>query len=78
MTEFEKNVKGIRAFINMLEGRLTHAFDETDNDNFNPMDKLYENRFTISLRGKKCNLYFGATEYHSIIEMLETILEDMQ
>ena len=78
MTEFEKNVKGIKAFKNMLEGRLTHAFDETDNGNFDPMDELHENRFSLSFMGKSCKIYFGAFEYDSIITMLNNILEEYE
>lgn len=78
MTEFEQVKKQMIAFKKMLEGRLTHAFDETDNDNFDPMDELHENRFTLSFMGKSCKLYFGAIEYDSIITMLNTILEDYE
>lgn len=78
MTEFEKNVKAIRAFKNMLEGRLTHAFDETDNDNFEPFDTLQDNMFSLSFMGKSCKIYFGPGEYDSIITMLNNILEEYE
>ena len=78
MTEFEKEIKAIKAFKNMLEGRLMHAFDETDRNNFDPMDKLHENRFTLSFMGKQCKIHFGAFEYDSIIDMLNNILEEYE
>ena len=78
MTEFEKNVKAIRAFKNMLEGRLTHAFNEQDNENFTPMDTLQDNMFTLSYMGKSCKIYFGPVEYDSIITMLNNVLEDYE
>lgn len=76
MTEFEKNVKAIRAFKNMIEGRLTHAFNETDRNNFTPFDTLQENMFTLSFMGKSCKIYFGAFEYDAITIMIEKILEE--
>ena len=76
MTEFEKNVKAIRAFYNMLEGRLTHAFNETDRNNFEPFDTMQENMFTLSYMGKSCKIYFGPGEYDAITTMLEKILEE--
>lgn len=78
MTNEQQIIKGIKAFKNMLESRLGHAFDEMDNDNFKPMDTLYCNFFTLSFMGKECKLYFGPCEYDSIIDMLNNILEDMQ
>lgn len=74
----QKVLKSIKDFKNMLESRLCHAFDEMDNNNFDPMDTLYSNLFTLSFMGKECKLYFGPCEYDSIIEMLNNVLEDMQ
>jgi hypothetical protein len=70
--------KQIIDFKKMLESRLNHAFDERDeNDNESAMDKLYEQDFIITFMGKSCRIAFGATEYHSIIGMLEDILEEI-
>lgn len=78
MTNEQQIIKGIKAFKNMLESRLLYAFDAADNNNFDHMDTLYSNFFTLSFMGKECKLYFGSCEYDSIIDMLNNILEDMQ
>ena len=78
MTNEQQIIKGIKAFKNMLESRLCHAFDEMENDNFKPMDTLYSNFFNLSFMGKECKLYFGPCEYDSIIDMLNNVLEEMQ
>ena len=78
MTNEQQIIKGIKAFKNMLESRLLYAFDAADRNNFDHMDTLYSNFFTLSFMGKECKLYFGPCEYDSIIDMLNNILEEMQ
>ena len=73
MTEYEKK---IRDFRNMIEGRLAHAFDLMDNEDFSGMDELYEQKFTLSFMGKSCEISWGATEYDAITDMLTYILEE--
>lgn len=78
MTNYERIKQQIIDFKKMLDGRVTHAFDQRDeHDNELYFDELYSNCFELSFMGKSCKLFFGATEYHAIINMLETILGEM-
>ena len=78
MTDYERTIKSIRAFKNMLESRVTYAFDQRDeHDNEKPFDIMYREKFTLSYMGKSCSFYFGASEYHAIINALEMIIDEM-
>ena len=78
MTEYERTRKSLIDFKKMLEGRLTNAFDERDdNNNDAPFDELYENKFTLSFMGKTCEYYFGAQEYQATIDLINAVLEEM-
>ena len=59
------------SFKKMLEDALNNAVTLEE------MDKLYDENFTLSFMGQTCTICFGATEYYSILEMLENILEEM-
>ena len=78
MKEWERIQKSLIDFKKMLEGRLTAAFDERDdNNNDAPFDELYENKFTLSFMGKTCTFYFGAQEYQAVIDLIDSVLEEM-
>lgn len=68
--------KQMQDFLKMMQGRLQHAFDEQDNGNYAPMEKLYNQEFKISFMGKTCNLYFGAYEYQEIEQALQNIIDE--
>ena len=78
MTNYEHVKKSMIDFKKMLEGRVTYAFDQRDeHDNEAPFDELYSKCFDLKFMGKSCKIYFGATEFHAIINMIENILEEM-
>lgn len=68
--------KQLQDFLNMMQGRLAHAFNEQDNGNDAPMDKLYTQTFYLSFMGKTCRLDFGASEYQEIESMLENLINE--
>lgn len=78
MTDHEAIKKSIVDFKKMLESRVDYAFTQRDDfNNDEPFDELYRNNFTLSFMGKSCTIYFGATEYHAITDILREILEEM-
>ena len=78
MKQYERTQKSLIDFKKMLEGRVMAAFDERDeNNNETPFDELYENKFTLSFMGKTCKFYFGAQEYQAVIDLIDSVLEDM-
>lgn len=74
MDKYEKQLKD---FLKMMQGRLYHAWDEQDNGNDAPIDKLYGESFTLSFMGKSCRLDFGAVEFQAIERMLQDIIEEL-
>lgn len=66
----------LKAFLDMMQGRLNYAFEEQDKGNYEPMEQLYNQSFTLSFMGKTCELYFGAFEYQEIEQMLQNIIEE--
>ena len=68
--------KQMQDFLKMMQGRLQNAFDEQDNGNNTPIEKLYNQSFTLSFMGKTCRLDFGAFEYQEIEQMLQNIIEE--
>ena len=71
-------IKQLQDFLNMMQGRLTHAFDAQDNGNDAPMEKLYNQEFQISFMGKTCELYFGASEFQALETMLQELIEELK
>lgn len=69
-------VKQMQDFLNMIQGRLTHAFNEQDKGNDEPMNTLYKNTFYISFMGKTCRLDFGASEYQEIETTLQNLINE--
>lgn len=74
MGKYEKQLK---AFLSMMQGRLSHAFDEQDRGNDAPIDKLYSESFTLSFMGKSCTIDFGAVEFQAIESMLQEIIDEL-
>ena len=70
-------IKQIKAFLDMMQGRLNHAWDEQDKDNYEPIERLYKNSFSISFMGKTCKLDFGASEYQALEQMLQDLIEEL-
>ncbi len=63
-------------FLNMIQGRLTLAFNEQDNGNNAPMEKLYNQSFYITFMGKTCRLDFGASEFQEIETTLKNLIDE--
>ena len=72
----DKYTKQLQDFLNMMQGRLFHAFNEQDNGNNAPMDRLYQESFYISFMGKTCRLDFGASEFQEIETTLQNLIEE--
>ena len=78
MTDYEATKQQIIDFMKMLDGRVTHAFDQRDeHDNEAFFDDLYSSCFNLTFKGKSCKIYFGSTEYFAIINALQTIIEEI-
>lgn len=78
MTQYEKRKQGIKDFIKMLDGRVTHALNQRDeNGNEEFLDNLHEEKFELYFMGKSCEILFGSTEYFAITKALEDIYNDM-
>ena len=71
-------IKQMQDFLNMIQGRLTHAFNEQDNCNDAPMENLYKQSFYIQFMGKTCRLDFGASEFQAIETMLQDLIEELK
>jgi hypothetical protein len=69
-------IKQLKDFLKMMQSRLQHAWDEQDDGNDAPMEKLYNQSFTLSFMGKKCELYFGAFEYQEIEQLLQNVIDE--
>lgn len=74
----QNEIKQIKGFLAMIQGRLAYAFDESDNENYKPFDTLYQNNFTLSYMGKKCDIPFDATNYHLIEILLQDVLKEWE
>lgn len=70
--------KQLKDFLNMMQGRLAHAFNEQDNGNDAPMDELYRHSFYIEFMGKTCHLDFGASEFQEVETMLQNLIEEYE
>lgn len=71
-------IKQLQAFLNMMQGRLSHAFNEQDKGNDAPMEKLYNQTFYLSFMGKTCCLDFGASEFQAIESMLQEVIDGLK
>lgn len=71
-------IKQLKDFLNMMQGRLAYAWDEQDNENDAPIEKLYGQSFTLSFMGKSCKLDFGAIEYQNIEQMLQDTINELE
>ena len=60
-----------------MNKELEDACSEEDNGNPGAFYKLCEEKFTITFKGKTLVLCFGAPEFNSIVECLETILNEI-
>ena len=69
-------VRQLQDFLNMIQGRLSHAFNEQDQGNDTPINKLYSQSFYISFMGKTCYLDFGASEFQEIETTLQNIIDE--
>ena len=69
--------KQIQDFLKMMQNRLNHAWQEQDNGNDSPIEKLYQQEFNLEFMGKKCALYFGAIEYREIEQALQNIIDKL-
>lgn len=69
-------VKQMQNFLNMIQGRLTHAFNEQDKGNDDPIENLYKQSFYLSFMGKTCRLDFGASEFQEIEIMLQNLINE--
>lgn len=78
MAKQDPYTKQLKDFLNMLQGRLSNAFDEQDKGNNAPMEKLYNQTFYLSFMGKTCSLDFGASEFQAIESMLQELLEELE
>lgn len=78
MTQKDPYIKQIQDFLNMMQGRLTHAFDEQDKGNDTPMNQLYSKTFYLSFMGKTCALDFGASEFQALETMLQDLIEELK
>lgn len=76
MTQQDPYVKQLQDFLNMIQGRLNHAFNEQDQGNDAPMNKLYNQSFYISFMGKTCRLDFGASEFQEIETTLQNLIDE--
>ena len=76
MTQQDPYVKQLQDFLNRIQGRLSHAFDEQDKGNDAPIEKLYNQSFYLSFMGKTCRLDFGASEFQEIETMLQNLIDE--
>ena len=67
----------IENFQNHLESTLEEAWEEEDNGNSEPIQKLHNEPITITFKGQTLELAFGSTEYESLLECLDRIKEEL-
>ena len=78
MLKFETNnyAKEIEIFLSYMRGKLYRAWEEEDEGNNEPINQLYQSKFTLTFEGATLELNFGACEFQSLEDCLESILED--
>lgn len=78
MLKFETNdyAKEIEIFLSYMRGKLTRAWDEENKGNNEPIEQLYNSKFTITFEGASLDLYFGACEFQRLEDCLQEILEE--
>lgn len=79
MLKFETNNYGkeIEIFLDYMRGKLHRAWDEEEKGNDEPIEKLYSTSFKITWEGATLELGFGACEFQSLEDCLESILDEV-
>ena len=78
MLKFDSYKKEIETFINHMNKSLGDAWDEEENGNNEPIEKLYNSHINISFNGVTLGLRVAPCEFDAIIECLEYIKEESE
>lgn len=69
--------KDVVMFKYHMQKQLESAWDAQEEGNEVPIEKLRQEPITITFGGKTLELAFGSTEFESMIECLEKIIEEI-
>lgn len=69
--------KDVVLFKYYMQKQLENAWEEQEQGNNEPIEKLRSEPITITFGGKTLELAFGSTEFESVIECLENIIEEI-
>ena len=67
----------IENFQTHMESALEEAWEEEDNGNSEPLQKLHNESIKITFKGQTLELAFGSTEYETLLECLDRIKEEL-
>ena len=78
MLKFDKLTyeQEIQIFIDYMNSSLGNAWDEEEQGNNEPINKLYNSSINISFNGMSLELYVAPCEFESITNCLEYIKEN--
>ena len=77
MTPNKQYCKEVVMFKYNMQKALESAWEAQEEGNEAPIEKLRKEPIKISFGGQTLELAFGATEFESIIECLEKIIEEI-
>ena len=69
--------KDVVMFKYFMQKQLENAWEEQEQGNNEPIEKLRSEPITITFGEKTLELAFGSTEFESVIECLEKIIEEV-
>ena len=77
MTTNKQYCKEVVMFKYFMQKELEAAWEAQEQGNDEPIEKLRNEPITITFGGKTLELAFGSTEFESMIECLENIIEEL-